>query len=636
MTDISTNMQNEQRTRRALDIRRNWSRHVPVALLVVFAVLVAGLVPTTAAAGAIAHPAKAKCKKSNRRHCTSAPKAQGQAPPNSGIPTSGPTDATASPGQQVPSEPVTGLGGGNAYPQGQCTWYAKQRRPDVGNNWGNAAQWLDSARRAGFPTGNAPIPGAIAVWGANMGGAGSAGHVAYVESTAPGNNRITVSDSNWIAPLTVSTNRAQSIQGIIGYIYGGPAGNGPAPPAPPPFSSSLDAQILPPPIVAGGSGQAVGYNVRFNQPFDVNNFVLRPDPATVADINHFLRIPGGLSGSGDWPGAVAPNDDHVGYYRAGVQASADTTQGHYFLRWNVVRKDTGQVAGVMPSTWVTVGNPPYGLPPTLTIGYDAMFVGESYAPVLAPGQEGTASITLRNTGSRFWGPDVTLGTPDDSAIRNASGGVLNGNRVPWSSDQDHNGTVSPGETATFTYEIRGPENVGQAYRQRFTLVKDGAEGGRFGQQIGLYIPTVIADAAHLPALSASDCSWAFVSESATPWQNGHLVVTNDQPGMFSVTIRNTGELCPWFPTGEAPFRLSTDRPIDRLSGFADLGNGWVSKNRIALPEAVPPGGTVTIPFGMKTDPAVAIGHYDEYLAPVLEGRFHLDNTPGMFVPVDRR
>lgn len=78
-------------------------------------------------------------------------------------------------------------GGPNAYYWGQCTWYVKTRRPDIGGYWGNAGyNWLSEARAAGFSTGSTPAAGAVAV---------EPGHVAYVESVSGSN--VTISEMNY-------------------------------------------------------------------------------------------------------------------------------------------------------------------------------------------------------------------------------------------------------------------------------------------------------------------------------------------------------------------------------------------------------------------------------------------------------
>lgn len=62
---------------------------------------------------------------------------------------------------------------GNLYTPGNCTWYAKSRRPDLPNNLGNANTWVYRAAEQGIPTGDTPRPGAIGQQGM---------HVVYVES----------------------------------------------------------------------------------------------------------------------------------------------------------------------------------------------------------------------------------------------------------------------------------------------------------------------------------------------------------------------------------------------------------------------------------------------------------------------
>lgn len=243
------------------------------------------------------------------------------------------------------------------YYRGQCTWYAWSRRPDLGNaTLGNAWTWAASAARAGFPVSPIPAPGTIAVWRPYFGGSYGAGHVAYVERVLAG-NRIEISEYNW-RPLRYSS-RVISAAGLQ-FIYKKGQRPGEVVTPPPPFVTSLDSQF---PMVgpssqvevtAGGPAVSVGYNVRFNRPFSVPNFVLRPD--TASNINRFFAI------RGDWPGARPPNDSHVGYYRSSVSVPAGTSPGTYLLRWNVANKATAQLSGLQPSFRLVVIPPIRGGP----------------------------------------------------------------------------------------------------------------------------------------------------------------------------------------------------------------------------------------------------------------------------------
>lgn len=68
----------------------------------------------------------------------------------------------------------------NTYPIGQCTWGVKSLADWVGNYWGNANQWGDSARKAGYTTGDVPMVGSVVVFPNVMYEGVNYGHVAYV------------------------------------------------------------------------------------------------------------------------------------------------------------------------------------------------------------------------------------------------------------------------------------------------------------------------------------------------------------------------------------------------------------------------------------------------------------------------
>lgn len=74
---------------------------------------------------------------------------------------------------------------GNTYTPGNCTWYVKNRRPDIPNGLGNADTWTIRARNQGIGTGNTPVPGAVGQLGM---------HVVYVESV--NGSQMTISEMN--------------------------------------------------------------------------------------------------------------------------------------------------------------------------------------------------------------------------------------------------------------------------------------------------------------------------------------------------------------------------------------------------------------------------------------------------------
>jgi surface antigen len=73
----------------------------------------------------------------------------------------------------------------NTYAYGWCTWYAAQTFYRNTDYFGNAKDWLASARRHGYPTGTTPRVGAVVVFQPGWDGAGPLGHVAIVTSVEP-------------------------------------------------------------------------------------------------------------------------------------------------------------------------------------------------------------------------------------------------------------------------------------------------------------------------------------------------------------------------------------------------------------------------------------------------------------------
>jgi len=81
--------------------------------------------------------------------------------------------------------------GGNTYGYGYCTWYVKNRRPDLPNGLGNANTWYSRASSYGLATSTTPRAGSVGTTTR-----GSLGHVVYVEAVH-GDGTITISEMNY-------------------------------------------------------------------------------------------------------------------------------------------------------------------------------------------------------------------------------------------------------------------------------------------------------------------------------------------------------------------------------------------------------------------------------------------------------
>ncbi|MEO1561123.1 MAG: CHAP domain-containing protein [Cyanobacteria bacterium J06632_19] len=83
-----------------------------------------------------------------------------------------------------------------------CTWYAHGRMIQLGYSenaldsmWGDAGTWDNTASRGAYVS-KEPQVGSIAVWEANVNGAGRVGHVGIVERVNS-DGTILISESNW-------------------------------------------------------------------------------------------------------------------------------------------------------------------------------------------------------------------------------------------------------------------------------------------------------------------------------------------------------------------------------------------------------------------------------------------------------
>lgn len=117
---------------------------------------------------------------------------------------------------------MAGASAGNRYAYGNCTWYAYERRVQlglpVGSFWGNAATWAMYARAAGYRVDNTPSVGAIAQWNAYQGGSYYAGHVGIVESVNS-DGSITISEMNYLYNFNRVTSRTIAPSSVSNFIH---------------------------------------------------------------------------------------------------------------------------------------------------------------------------------------------------------------------------------------------------------------------------------------------------------------------------------------------------------------------------------------------------------------------------------
>jgi surface antigen len=117
--------------------------------------------------------------------------------------------ATTAPVRQAPVSSYQN--GGNTYDFGYCTWYVKNRRPDLPNQLGNANTWYARAQGYGLATGTEARAGAVGTTTR-----GALGHVVYVEAVL-GGGKIRISEMN--APTWGETTSRTANESEFVYIY---------------------------------------------------------------------------------------------------------------------------------------------------------------------------------------------------------------------------------------------------------------------------------------------------------------------------------------------------------------------------------------------------------------------------------
>lgn len=114
---------------------------------------------------------------------------------------------------------------GNRYAFGNCTYYAYDRRAElgrpIGSFWGNASTWAAAARASGYVVNNVPEVGAVAQWNAYSDAwIGYYGHVAIVESVN-GDGTITISEMNNVSlgGYNIVNRRTIPASSVSNYIH---------------------------------------------------------------------------------------------------------------------------------------------------------------------------------------------------------------------------------------------------------------------------------------------------------------------------------------------------------------------------------------------------------------------------------
>ena len=263
--------------------------------------------------------------------------------------------------------------------------------------------------------------------------------------------------------------------------------------------------------------------------------------------------------------------------------------------------------------FTTAGSTGSSLPPA-TGSFHSAFLGESAWPTLAPGTSTTLTVRFQNTGTATWQKGVALkqanlGLNGDTltfANLGMNDGWLSANRLATTVET----TVAPGQTGTFTFNVRAPATPG-TYQLPLRPVIDGVT---WMEDQGVYMVVVSAGSYHSRWVSQSAYPTLSVGQTSAP---------------LTITFANTGTGT-WVKgvLGQEA-RLGVN--LDDVT-WAALGVNWPFASRVAAQSeaTVAPGQNATFTFQVKA-PATP-GVYSIHLRPVIDGTTWMEDE-GVFLIV---
>jgi hypothetical protein len=270
------------------------------------------------------------------------------------------------------------------------------------------------------------------------------------------------------------------------------------------------------------------------------------------------------------PGSVVPGATTTFTF----DVVAPATPGAYDFQWKMVDDYVAWFGNVTPDIKITV-SPPVSSALFLP---NAQFVAQSVPQSMTAGQTYAVSITLKNNGNTTWTNTTGPGTPNAYSLGsqnpqdNVNWGITGfPNRVPVP------GSVAPGNTVTFMFDVVAPATPGR-YDFQWQMVDD--DVAWFGDatpdvKVTVSLPTFYPNA-------------QFVAQSVP------ASMTAGQSYPVSITLKNNGNTTWTNTTGPGTpnaYSLGTKNPQDNvtwgLTGFP---------NRVPVAGLIAPGATTTFVF----------------------------------------
>jgi hypothetical protein len=199
----------------------------------------------------------------------------------------------------------------------------------------------------------------------------------------------------------------------------------------------------------------------------------------------------------------------------------------------------------------------------------AQFLSQSVPSTLSAGRVYPISLTVKNTGTLAWSP---IG-PQCNAFRLGSANPYNNATWLPAARVDLPNVVPPGGQVTLNFNVTAPSTPG-TYNFQWQMVQECVTW------FGDFSPNVVITVQAAPARDAQVLAQSVLSTMSA----GRVYPV-------SLTVKNTGSQA-WSPIGPScgAFRLGSANPYNNAT--------WLPATRVELPNAVPPGGVVTLSFNV--------------------------------------
>ena len=253
-------------------------------------------------------------------------------------------------------------------------------------------------------------------------------------------------------------------------------------------------------------------------------------------------------------------------------------------------------------------------PPAPAPTFHAAFLSESAWPTMVPGSSATLTVRFQNTGTATWqkgvvGKQANLGLNGDTltfASLGMNDGWLSGNRLATTVET----TVAPGQTGTFTFNVRAPSTPG-TYRLPLRPV---IEGVTWMEDAGVFMVIESRSSYHSKWVSQSTYPTLRAGETSAP---------------LTITFANTGS-SPWVKGilgQEARLGINLDDVT-----WATLAVNWPFASRVAVQSEPSVGAGQTGSFTFQVKAPATPGVYSIHLRPVIDGTTWMEDE-GVFLIV---